>query len=40
MNLEIVGGETQRRGTELEAMDDDVDDDDVALDGRVRRPGV
>jgi hypothetical protein len=40
LNVETVGRETQRRGTGLANLDDDVEDHSVAVDARLRRPGV
>jgi len=40
LNVEIVEDVTQRRSTELEELDDDVDRPYVAVDGRLRRSGV
>ena len=39
-NVEMPGAETQRHGTEVGEMDDDVEYRYVAFGGRLRRPGV
>jgi hypothetical protein len=40
LNVETVGRITQRRGTGLAEIDDDVEDHYVALERRLRRSGV